>query len=44
MWTPGSRPPPLLAAALFVVGLGHGLVIPSMSAAIYRVLRASLGN
>ncbi len=27
---------PVLAAALFVVGLGHGLVVPSMSAAFYQ--------
>ena len=32
---------PALAAALFVTGLGHGLVVPSMSAAFYQGMPAT---
>ena len=35
-------PPALLAAALFTVGLGHGLIIPSLAAAPYQGLPKQL--
>ena len=37
-----ATPPALLAAALFTVGLGHGLVIPSLAAAPYQGLPKQL--